>query len=274
MATTVGSATLNDQFSYADATAMTASGLFEYRDDTTSNESACRFGPWAVGVWNGALWMRTDNAEVPGDDDYMGDRPCKSGEVRTAASYGPYGDIEASIRVQASAGAGPNGKSGFTMGLFTGSVSGTPPITTRELGMELTGLRLNFAETMLITNNNPQCTSFHECEGNYVASASPSATFDPTVAYKTYKIEWRWHSIKYYVDGALVHTLRRPTRFTTAWADQARRLVLSFTVPQHEIENSYGGAWLESDIEQTDYHEGQVDWLKFSPCSGPDCTLP
>jgi hypothetical protein len=186
------------------------------------------------------------------------------------------------MRANASDGIGPNGKTGFMLGIFTGAVAGTPPVTTRGLGIELTGLRLNHIEANLITNNDPQCTTFHECEGNYRATVSPSPTFSSSVydalgnpVFNTYKIEWRWHSIKYYVDGALVYTLRRPSRHASAWADQATKLFLSFTVPNHLMQDSYGGAWLESDIEEAiDWHEGQVDWLKYSPCSGPDCALP
>ena len=293
-ATTVGAATLNDGFAYADANALMASGLYEMRDDTSSGESACRFGGWGVGVEppgvnNGnrsVLWLRTDNAQIPGDDDYLGDRPCKSGELRTAGSYGPYGNIEVTMFAQASAASipTPGGRTGFVLGVYTGEVTPTSPfITTRSLGLELTGLRPNHVETLLIGNNDPQCTTFHECDGNRVASASPGTDYSSTAwdaqgapIFHTYKIEWRWHSIKYYVDGVLVNTYRRPTRYgTTNWPDSATKLFLSFFVPNHEMENSYGGPWLESDIEEEiDWHEGMVDSVKFRPCSGPDCVLP
>jgi hypothetical protein len=295
--TAVGTATLNDGFSYADASALMASGLYEMRDDTSSGESACRFGGWGVGVEapsvnNGnrsVLWLRTDNAQIPGDDDYLGDRPCKSGELRTAGSYGPYGNIEVTMFAQASAASipTPGGRTGFMLGVYTGEVTGSPPTspqnTLRRLGVELTGLRLNHVETLLIGNNDPQCTTFHECEGNRVASVAPGNGFSAVAwdglgapIFHTYKIEWRWHSIKYYVDGALVNTFRRPSRYgTTNWPDTATKLFLSFTVPNHEMENSYGGPWLESDIEEeVDWHEAMVDSVKFRPCTGEDCSLP
>jgi hypothetical protein len=292
--TTVGSPTLNDGFGYADAAALMASGKYEIRDDTSAGESACRFGGWGVGVEppsaaNGqrnVLWLRTDNAQIPGDDDYLGDRPCKSGELRTAQTYGPYGDIEVTMFAQASAASvpTPGGRTGFVLGVYTGEVTPAAPfVTNRRLGLELTGLRLNHVEALLIGNNDPQCTTFHECEGNRVASAAPGNGFSAVAwdalgapIFHTYKIEWRWHSIKYYVDGALVNTFRRPTRYgTTTWPDSATKLFLSFFVPNHEMENSYGGPWIETDIEEEiDWHEAMVDTLKFKPCSGEGCVLP
>jgi beta-glucanase (GH16 family) len=298
--TTSNTVRLNDDFSSymtngaADPAKLKSSGQYTWRDDTASAAVGCRFldatGASGVGdilVPNAAnppdnkLILRADNTAVAGDG-WRGDRSCRSGELRSTGLQYWYGNFEARMKVVPAAGSNPGGTTGFVLGLYMGQLTDPSTPTTSQTnhrtGLELTGLRLNNVEASVITNNSPECTTFHECVGNYVSSPNPSTTFTPT-AWHDYKIEWRWHYVKYYVDGALVETIRRPRR-SSAWDDPGHApddvtLHMSFTAPDHRVENSYGGKWLSTELAAANNHHAEIEWVKFTSCdNGPDCTLP
>lgn len=244
-------------------------GIFEVGNGTFS-ENACRFVPSQVGVWNGYLYLKAEYGFVAGgwsshENAAVGDRWCKSGELRTKAKYGPYGKIYARMQAPDRAGSNPGGKVGFIHSLFTFR---TKKIEKwEEIDFELTGLKPQLIDTNLITTPwNSGCTSYG-CTANSQSSVANGSGFWTTGVWHDYMIDWRSQSITWYVDGKLIRTLNR-SQFSGTWPEQPTEILMNFWLPQHNIETSFGGRWLDSDIEATDYYEGHYDWFRFEKCTG------
>jgi endo-1,3-1,4-beta-glycanase ExoK len=130
---------------------------------------------------NGQMTLRLDNVGCPGG---CSGKPYASGEYRTNIKYG-YGSY--TVRMKAAKG------SGLVSGFFTytGASEGDPwdEIDVEFLGKDTTRFQANY-----FTNG----TGNHE--------TMISLGFDASLAFHTYTIEWTAGAIRWYVDGALVHT--------------------------------------------------------------------
>jgi beta-glucanase (GH16 family) len=130
---------------------------------------------------NGQLTLRLDNVGCPAG---CSGKPYASGEYRTNVKYG-YGRY--TVRMKAAKG------SGLVSGFFTytGASEGDP---WDEIDMEILGKDTTKFQANYFTNG----TGNHE--------TMISLGFDSALAFHTYTIEWTASAIRWYVDGALVHT--------------------------------------------------------------------
>jgi hypothetical protein len=243
-------------------------GIFETGNGTFS-ENACRFVPSQVGVYGGYLYLKAEAGFVAGgwsshENANVGDRWCKSGELRTKAKFGPYGKISARMRSPDRAGSNPDGKVGFIHSLFTFR---TPKSDRwREIDIELTGLKPRHQDTNLITTVAGGGCMSYDCTSNSQSSVWVNSNYWSTGQWHDYMVDWRSQSLTWYVDGAKIRTLNR-SQFSGPWPTESAEILMNFWLPQHSIESSFGGKWVDGDIQPTDYFEGHYDWFKFERCT-------
>ncbi|PAK50182.1 glycoside hydrolase family 16 protein [Paenibacillus sp. 7541] len=183
---------------------------------------------------NGIMALRLDNVGCPSN---CSGKPYASAEYATTQKYG-YGRVEA--RIKAAKGAG------LVTSLFT--YSGAAPGTSNdEIDIEILGKDTTKMETNYFTNG----------VGGH--STVIDLGFDASLDFHDYAFEWSPTSIKWYVDGRLVHTetgSRGPLPTSPGYimvnlwsgAGPAEIWTGKFTYPGHPIRAYY-------------------DWIKFTPAS-------
>ncbi|UHA73567.1 family 16 glycosylhydrolase [Paenibacillus sp. 481] len=205
---------------------------------------------WGNGPGFGAGW-RADHIEFLGDDIETKNKvmalrldndPCPtgcankayaSGEYFTTQKYG-YGRVEA--RIKAAKG------DGLVTSLFTYSGGSGP---ADEIDIEILGKDTTKLETNYFTNG----VSAH---GKII-----DLGFDASEDFHDYAFEWSATSIKWYVDGKLVHT------------ETGARGPLP-TKPSHIMVNLWPGAgptesWTKPFVYNGKPIRAYYDWIKFTP---------
>jgi hypothetical protein len=241
--------------------------------DGTFSECACRFVPSQVGTYGGYLWLKAEYGFVAGgwsahENANVGDRWCKSGELRTRNKYGPYGKISARMKSPNRAGSNPGGKVGFIHSLFTFRTRKSEK--WNEIDFEFTGLKPQLIDTNVITTPwNSGCMDYG-CTANSQSSVWKDSGYWSTGQWHDYTIDWRSQSISWYVDGQHIRTVNR-SQFPGEWPDQPTEIMMNYWLPQHSIEANFGGRWTDADIYSSvpgDQREGQYDWFRFEKCTG------
>jgi len=180
---------------------------------------------------NGIMTMTLDNQTCPSG---CSNRPYASGEYRTNNNYG-YGRYEG--RFKAAKGSGIIGGSLF---VYTGPSDNQP---WDEVDIEILGKDPTKMQTNYFTNG----VGGHETLINL--------GFDSSAAFHTYAFEWTATSIKWYVDGVLVHT------------ENGSRGPL----PTHRAKfmmNIWPGIGVDSWLGPFTYTgplSQQVDWVRYTP---------
>lgn len=147
--------------------------------------------PFAVGwradhtsVGGGQMGLRLDDQPCAGSPEQCSGQPYASGEYRSNDFYG-YGRVSGSLRAAAG--------SGLVTSLFTytGPSDGNPwdEIDIEILGKDTRKLQLNYFS--------------HGVGGHEVVV---DLGFDAALGFHAYAFEWSADAIRWFVDGALVHT--------------------------------------------------------------------
>ena len=183
---------------------------------------------------NGFMTLQLDNQGCP---QACSERPYASGEYRTNSFY-RYGLLEG--RFKAAKG------NGLVTSLFfyTGPSDGNPwdEIDVEILGKDPTKMQINY-----FTNG----AGSHE--------AIIDLGFDASQAFHDYAIYWTPDSIRWYVDGKLVHT---EDGSRGALPTHAGRIMM----------NLWPGIGVDGWLRPFSYSgpvRAQYDWVRFTPFSGP-----
>ncbi|HEU4322325.1 MAG TPA: family 16 glycosylhydrolase [Roseiflexaceae bacterium] len=207
-------------------------GLFHKADGWTNGN------PFNVG-WradhvtfsNSTMTLTLDNRTCPSG---CSNKPYASGEYRTNSNYG-YGRYEG--RFKAAKGSGTVAASLFT---YTGPSDNQP---WDEIDIEILGKDTTKMQTNYYTNG----VGGHETMINL--------GFDASQGFHTYAFEWTPTSIKWYVDGVLVHTengSRGPL------PTHASKLMM----------NLWPGVGVDSWLGPFNYSgplTAQFDWVRYTP---------
>jgi beta-glucanase (GH16 family) len=208
------------------------SGLFSKSDGyTNGNSFNCGWRSDHINFSDGIMTITLDNRTCPSG---CSSRPYASGEYRTTKKYG-YGLFEASLKP-----AKASGIMGGSLFIYTGPSDNQP---WDEVDIEFLGKDTTKMQTNYYTGG----TGGHETLVNL--------GFDASEAFHTYAFEWTAASIKWYVDGNLVHT------------ENGSRGAL----PTHSAKimlNVWPGigvnGWL-GPFKYTGPLSFQVDWVKYTP---------
>lgn len=180
-----------------------------------------------VSFSNGNMILTLDNMSSSG-------KPYSSGEYKTKSLYG-YGTLEARIKT-----ASCEGIVAGSLFIYTGPTDGNQ---WDEIDIEFLGKDSTKMQTNYFTNG----IGSHE--------ATISLGFDASAAFHIYKIEWQSNSIRWFVDGVLVHT------------ENGSKGALP-TTPGRIMANLWPGTGLDYWLGSFAYH-GPVcvyyDYIKYTP---------
>jgi len=216
-----------------------------YASDGWENGPDFRVGWKASNVEfnNGIMALRLDNAGCP---QSCSEKPYASGEYSTLKEYG-YGRVEARIKVAKG--------DGLVTSLFTYKARDNDYSRNDEIDIEILGKDTTKLETNYYTNG----VGHHE--------TVIDLGFDASQDFHNYAFEWSPTSIKWYVDGILVHT---EDGSRGELPSQPGNIMVNFWAGTGDAEG-----WTKKFVYPGTPVRAYYDWIKYIPASAePDTQSP